>query len=170
MSSWGSFDYSSFKDFADNLDKGLRKQTAESFLLELMNSIGDIALTNVKENTPVGQYESGMVEFTATDADGNPVEVSFYASTTQVGGNLRDGWKVSKAEVSGKNVTLTLSNAVEYAIPVEKGHRIVRNGVTLGWVEGQFFVETTMEELAEKLEDFIEPEFEDYLLDLIGGE
>lgn len=168
MSSWGSFDYNSFKEYAENLNKELQRNTAEIFLRDIMNEIGRVLLANVKENTPVGQYSDGLVEFVAM-VDGEPVQVSFHASHHgKQGGNLRDSWFVSSVDINGRTATLTLANSAFYAAWVENGHRIVRNGSTLGWVEGQFFLKTTIEELEDKLSLLIEPKYIEYLERLLG--
>ncbi|SEQ75458.1 hypothetical protein SAMN05421767_10623 [Granulicatella balaenopterae] len=39
---------------------------------------------------------------------------------------------------------------MEYAEYVENGHRIMRNGKKIGWVEGRFMMKTTYDEI-EKL-------------------
>lgn len=163
--SWGSFDFSSFKDFAGNLNEATQKDFAEVLLRDLMNEIGVVLLSNVKENTPVGQYDDGWVEFTATNDEGETTDVRFWASAHgKQGGNLRDGWFVGGAAIVGGSVVLTLYNNVYYAEWVEKGHRTV-NG---GWVEGQFFLKATVEELESKLASIIEPKYIEYLERIFG--
>lgn len=169
MSGWGEFNYKEFKEYADNLKENLKQNTSEAFLRDIMNEIGRIAIANLKENTPVGQYDDGYVEFTATGKDGEPVGVRFFASHHgKQGGNLRDSWFISDVDVSGGTAMLTLANSAYYAEWVEKGHRIVRNGSTIGWVEGQFFVKTTLEELEKLLKPLIEPKYIEYLERLLG--
>lgn len=165
MSGLGEFDYSSFKEFADGLNEAVQKEFAEVLLRDLMNEVGTVLLGNVRDNTPVGQYEDGWVEFVATDKNGNPVDVRFWASAHgKRGGNLRDGWFIGGATIVSNYVVLTLYNNVHYAEYVEKGHRTV-NG---GWVEGQFFLKATVEELEEKLSSIIEPKYIEYLERIFG--
>lgn len=164
MSGWGEFEFDDFRKYAEKINKELKRNTAEIFLRDTMNEVGRILLANVKENTPVGQYSDGWVEFVAM-VDGKAVDVRFWASVHgKQGGNLRDGWFVGGAAIVGNSVTLTIYNNVEYASWVENGHR-TRSG---GWVEGQFFLKTTMEELNEMLSDIIEPKYIEFLESLLG--
>ena len=52
-------------------------------------------------------------------------------------GEVRKEW-LSKV-ISKRGRLLELSNAVEYVVPVEFGHRIVRNGKVFGYVKGRYF-------------------------------
>ncbi|CAG9620881.1 HK97 gp10 family phage protein [Sutcliffiella rhizosphaerae] len=61
-------------------------------------------------------------------------------------GDLRNNWKfhvVKKVDT----YTIVIYNQLEYASFVEKGHRIVSGGVTIGWVEGRFMLELTEKEM-----------------------
>ncbi|MDQ0412722.1 HK97 gp10 family phage protein [Mesobacillus stamsii] len=61
-------------------------------------------------------------------------------------GDLRNNWKhyVFKR---GDTFFIVVYNQVEYASFVEKGHRIVVAGQTVGWVEGKFMLKLTMDEM-----------------------
>ncbi|MFD1203589.1 HK97 gp10 family phage protein [Sporosarcina contaminans] len=61
-------------------------------------------------------------------------------------GDLRDNWKYHILK-KGDTYTIIIYNTIEYASFVEKGHRIVRNGKTVGWVEGRFMLQLTMDEM-----------------------
>lgn len=166
MGKWGEFDYKDYEKFAKNFSKQLKQQSAEAFLVDLLNDLGVIVLGNVKENTPVGDYGPKLVEFTTKDGK----RVSFMTKGEgRTGGHLRDNWKVKAATIVGKSVELVIYNPVHYAPYVENGHRIVRNGVTVGWVEGQFMLKITLDELQEKLAYIIEPRYIAYLNKLVGG-
>lgn len=61
-------------------------------------------------------------------------------------GDLRDNWK-SHIIKKGDTYTIIIYNQIEYASFVENGHRIVRDGKTVGWVEGRFMLKLTMDEM-----------------------
>lgn len=159
---WGTFEFNEFKNYAKNMQEQLKKQTAESFLRDLMNEIGTIIIANVKENTPVGDYSPRLVSFVTQDGKQVEFMASYHGKT---GGNLRDSWKVGDVTILGGTVALEIINTAYYAEWVEKGHRTV-NG---GWVEGQFMLETTLKELEEKLPEIIEPKYVEYLERILGG-
>lgn len=72
----------------------------------------------VKQLTPVGVYKD------------------------RVGGTLRRNWFRTKVFKTRAYVTATMYNNTEYAPYVNYGHRIVnKNGETIGWVRGRFFLE-----------------------------
>lgn len=89
-----------------------------------------------KNETPVGDYPS-QVEFTTKDGK----RVSFKV-TKKVGGHLRRNWFVTNIERTPYGISGTLYNNVEYAIPVNNGHRIKsKDGQTLGFVKGKFMLQ-----------------------------
>lgn len=59
------------------------------------------------------------------------------------GGTLRRSWRNNKLGTYER----IISNNVEYAPHVENGHRIVRNGRVVGYVEGRYMLKRSMEEL-----------------------
>lgn len=61
-------------------------------------------------------------------------------------GDLRNNWKYSVIK-RGDTYTIIIYNQLEYASFVEKGHRIVVAGKTVGWVEGRFMLKLTEEEM-----------------------
>lgn len=78
-------------------------------------------LRDVTKNTPVGIYPAG---------------------SGKVGGTLRKGWHSPPVEKVGNGVQKMLENNVSYGLYVNDGHRLVnRNGETVGYVEGQHFLE-----------------------------
>lgn len=150
----GSFDFKEWEDFAKNFDKQTQAIVKGQFIEQLANEMGTIMWREIRESTPVGQY-SNHVSFTTSD--GKLVE--FTASNTRVGGNLRSKWQMKKAVKVGSSWVFEVFNNEFYGPYVEKGHRIVREGVTIGWVEGQFFVKFTMEALADSLPAVAEEKF-----------
>ncbi|MCI1982003.1 MAG: HK97 gp10 family phage protein [Oscillospiraceae bacterium] len=78
-------------------------------------------LKDVKKNTPVGKYPAG---------------------SGKVGGTLRKGWHSPPVQPAGNGVRKMLENNVYYGPYVNDGHRVVnRRGETVGYVEGQHFLE-----------------------------
>jgi len=61
-------------------------------------------------------------------------------------GDLRNNWKYHIVK-EGDTYKIVLYNQVEYALFVEKGHRIVIAGQTVGYVDGQFMLELTEQEM-----------------------
>ncbi|WNN74329.1 HK97 gp10 family phage protein [Lysinibacillus capsici] len=61
-------------------------------------------------------------------------------------GDLRNNWKYHVLK-QGDTYKIVIYNNVEYALFVEKGHRIVIAGRTVGFVDGQFMLELTEQEM-----------------------
>lgn len=61
-------------------------------------------------------------------------------------GDLRNNWKYHILK-QGDTYKIVIYNNVEYALFVEKGHRIVIAGRTVGFVDGQFMLELTEQEM-----------------------
>lgn len=61
-------------------------------------------------------------------------------------GDLRNNWKFQVVK-KGNDYIIVIHNRLEYASFVEKGHRIVIAGKTVGWVEGRFMLKLTEEEM-----------------------
>lgn len=68
------------------------------------------------------------------------------------GGTLRRSWKNNKLGTYER----IISNNVEYGPHVENGHRIVRNGRVVGYVEGRYMLKRSMEELESGLDAELE--------------
>ncbi|MHA6258352.1 HK97 gp10 family phage protein [Sporosarcina sp. CAU 1771] len=61
-------------------------------------------------------------------------------------GDLRQNWKYHIIK-KGDTYTILIYNQLEYASFVEKGHRVVVAGKTVGWVEGRFMLKLTKDEM-----------------------
>ena len=104
--------------------------------MQVMRKTISAAVREAKEKTPVGKYPS-RVEFTTKDGK----RVSF-AVTKKVGGHLRRNWFFTKVTKTKKGVKTVLYNNVEYAIPVNNGHRVkAKDGRTVGFVKGKHMLE-----------------------------
>lgn len=150
------FDYSEFLDFANKFHHSLQEQ---NFIIDVMNKLGNVMLRNVKANTPVGQYD-GTVFFTGQGAGGRYIAAFEGPGTSKQGGTLRRNWELVSAEKKGDTYEVGIRNNTEYASWVEHGHR---KSDRSGWVEGQFFMRITMEELESQLPKIVGPLYRDYL-------
>lgn len=93
------------------------KQIDRKVLTKSVNA----GLKDVTKNTPVGKYPAG---------------------SGKVGGTLRKGWHATPTSSVGNGVQKGLENNVYYGLYVNDGHRIVsKTGKTVGYVEGQHFLE-----------------------------
>lgn len=146
------FDFSQFKAFASNFHKTLQE---ENFIFDVMNRLGNMMITDVKNLTPVGQYDD-TVYFVC---GGKLLVFESDKPRGRQGGNLRRNWILDGVTRTGDGYVVTISNNTEYAGYVENGHRIVGGG----WVEGQFFLKITMEEIMSKLPAIVGPMYENYL-------
>ena len=154
MSGDAEFYYDEFLKFAKNFHKTLQE---ENFIIDVMNRLGNLMVTTVKEKTPVGQYDT-KVYFVR---GGKLMVFEAEGSAARQGGHLRRNWVLDGVSKEGDGYVVTISNNVEYASFVENGHRSY--GKKTKWVEGQFFLKLTMEEIMEQLPKVVGPEYEAYL-------
>jgi hypothetical protein len=88
---------------------------------KVLTSAVNAGLSDVKKNTPVGQYPAG---------------------SGKIGGTMRKGWRSPPVQSAGNGVQKALENNVYYAPYVNDGHRVVnRKGETVGYVEGKHMLE-----------------------------
>ncbi|TYU82172.1 HK97 gp10 family phage protein [Listeria monocytogenes] len=145
------FYFDEFLQFAQNFHKTLSEET---FVIDVMNQLGNVLIREVKMKTPVGQYDH-----TVFFASGGKLLVFEGAGTTKQGGTLRRNWVLDGVKKVGDAYAVTISNNTEYASYVENGHRKVGDG----WVEGQFFLKITMEEIMGQLPAIVGPAYKAYL-------
>lgn len=153
------FEFQEFLDFAQNFHKTLQEET---FVVDVMDKLGNVYLRDMKANTPVGQYDD-TVFFTGRRIDGSRFighfEVPGHNATRQ-GGQARRNWKLLGVQKVGDTYVVTISNNTEYISYVNDGHRKADHS---GWVEGQHFVEITMDDMMNKLPRIVGPLWRDYL-------
>lgn len=111
------------------------------------------ALTNVIEHDYPEEFEKLVIQIaidlqTAVQ-DATPVDTS----------HLQQNWFVGDLVKRGNSYYIEVYNNVEYAEPVEYGHR-TRNG---GFVEGAHMMEISVELLKLKLPDFLKDWLSDAL-------
>lgn len=105
------------------------------------------------ENTPVGEYSPEVHFFTR---DGK--EVRFTRKFTPQGGTLKSRWDMKPVKRTATGWSSGYSNNTEYALWVNDGHRIVVDGVTIGWVPGQFFLEKGLDHARRNMQQYFREE------------
>ncbi len=78
-------------------------------------------------------------------------------------GHLRREWHIGAIKKRGNEYYIEVYNNVEYVEPVEYGHRIVRNGRTVGNVKGVHMMELSLQELQKYLPDYLREWMSDFL-------
>lgn len=167
MSIIGVWDTSELDSFLDQL-KSISEQDIQRFNEDVIKEIAARTLAKIIARTPVGEYGDKQVEFTTKDGK----EVSFTAHSSKVGGTLRRGWTagedtdaysfiMANSEVikKGNVYKIIISNNVFYAPFVEYGHRTVNNG----FVDGQFMMTISMDEMQDELPELLNKKFTDFL-------
>jgi hypothetical protein len=80
-------------------------------------------------------------------------------------GLLRRNWTVGGLNYNGSSITMTISNVVEYAPHVEYGHRTSSGG----WVEGQFMLRDTLNEIDSIIDQILGAKVENFLHEFFWG-
>lgn len=111
------------------------------------------ALTKLIEHDYPKEFEAMVIQV-ATDLqsavqDATPVDTS----------HLQENWFVGELVKKGKNYYIEVYNNVEYAEPVEYGHR-TRGG---GFVEGAHMMEISVEALKLKLPAYLRDWLSDFI-------
>lgn len=73
-------------------------------------------------------------------------------------GYLRENWKSRPARKRRNGYSGSYSNNVFYGIYVNYGHRLVRNGKTIGYVPGFFMVEAGQEHVSRNYQRWMDTE------------
>lgn len=142
-------DFKQLEQFQKELQKAQAEQ--DKFFKACAKELAARLLAKVVKRTPVGQY---------------PTE------TGKKGGTLRRGWTGQeqkdarayansiKIEHVGNEYVVDIINPVEYASYVEFGHRTANHK---GWVEGQFMLTISEEEIQRSASKILEAKLEKYL-------
>lgn len=97
----------------------------------------------------LNEWENQIVERNA-GVMGERIIAHIKRKTHVISGNLRRRW-FKKVEKRRGQVVIWLKNDAEYAEAVNNGHRVVRGGRTVGYVEGQRMLEKGVEEYKQSL-------------------
>lgn len=73
-------------------------------------------------------------------------------------GYLRENWQSRPARKQGNGYSGSYSNNVFYGLYVNYGHRLVRNGKTIGYVPGFFMLEAGQEHVSRNYQHWMETE------------
>ena len=155
MSIIGIWDTRELKEWIDKV-KGLTEEEIEKFNEQTIKEIAARTLAKMIARTPVGEYPP---------------------SSGKMGGTLRRGWTGGKdidpytyilndidVIKKGRTYTIILSNLTEYASYVEYGHRTrEKKDGTRGWVDGQFFMKISEDEMQDELPALLEKKLNDFL-------
>lgn len=112
----------------EELQAKMANADASSVCEEALQELAQRMLRKVIKRTPVGQYRH------------------------RVGGTLRRGWKASDVVKTADDYEIEVYNPVEYAEYVEYGHRTANRK---GWVEGQFMMTSSAEEIDAMTPDIV---------------
>ena len=146
--------YRELTAFRDKLEAAANAD-GERFLTECTKELAARLLRKIIKRTPVGQYPSG---------------------SGKVGGTLRRGWTGGEKSNAGQFVDslsvthrgntyiVEIKNDVEYAPYVEYGHR-TRGGK--GWVQGQFMMTISEQELRRQAPAILEKKLYKWLSGLM---
>ncbi len=107
------------------------------------------------EKTKPGKYKK-KVSFTTRDGK----RVEFNTGYKKLGGTLKKGWEKTPIKRVENGWKGEFYNNVFYGPYVNFGHRIVRNGVTIGYVPGKFFFNAGVAFMENHLQQYWKEEVE----------
>lgn len=108
--------------------------------------------------------------YKSMDKLGNKVKKELKEATPRGGGRktikkrMSERWTASRTEKKYGTYDKGIRNTAPHYHLVERGHRLVKNGKEIGYVDGQRFTEKTLE----RLEPEIERDMEDIFDKLVG--
>ena len=124
---------------ADRFRSAADTHASERFTREVLQELGNTLLRGTRRRTPVDT------------------------------GHLRRNWFVSSVRQRGDVFEIEIYNNTEYAPWVENGHRIVRNGNTVGWCDGVFMLRLSVIEIERLAPEVIGRRADEFLRRLMGG-
>ena len=142
-SNFGSVDFKDLVKLQKKIEAISKPEQLDELMESACNEIAARLLAKTVKRTPVGQYPS---------------------SVGKVGGTLRRGWKVGKARKVGKDYVIDVTNIVEYTSYVEYGHRTPDHK---GWVQGQFMLTISEEEIRTLTPKLLEKKLNKYLKEVL---
>lgn len=132
-------DFSQLEDYVKNMK--VSQRDFESFLSGfLLRMAGEVVKeTKLKQS---GHYGD---EFKAYDT-----------------GAMTNAWKLGNIHHSGKDLSVEILNAMEYATEIEFGRPRKKNGVEVGWINGHFMMTTSIEHIQKQMPAAYEVEFSNF--------
>lgn len=85
--------------------------------------------------------------------------------TPVISSNLKRGWELGDIRGEGKYLSIEILNGMDYATDVEYGHRVVRNGVEIGWAEGRYMLKISIDEIKRQMPARYQSEFKKFCLE-----
>lgn len=152
--SWGNCDFKQLQKLRDNLSK-LEESDLDKFCRDVSKELAARLLALVIPRTPVGQYSK---------------------ASGKKGGTLRRGWTANTGDAAGYAAALPVTktgseyrieaiNPVRYASYVEFGHRTSGGK---GWVNGQYFLTLSEQDLRSLAPGLIEKKLEKQLREVFN--
>ena len=165
--SWGRCDYKQLQKFRDNLGK-LQTADMDKYCQEVSKELAARLLALVIPRTPVGNYSKEVTVTVKRDGKHHKKGDTYTKRVTpsgKKGGTLRRGWTARTEQDAagssgatdaqayaqslpvskqGGSYVIEVINPVHYASYVEFGHRTPSGK---GWVQGQYFLTLSEQEL-----------------------
>lgn len=186
--SWGRCDYKQLQKLRDNLGK-LQTADMDKFCQEVSKELAARLLALVIPRTPVGDYSKEVTVTVKRDGKHHKKGDTYTKRVTpsgKKGGTLRRGWtaRTEQAAAGGSGATdaqayaqslpvskqggsyvIEVINPVHYASYVEFGHRTPSGK---GWVQGQYFLTLSEQELRALAPGIIEKKLERLLREVFN--
>lgn len=151
-------------------------KSSDEFMEKCITELALRLYAKVVKRTPVGDYAI-YVEVTARRDSKKHKKGDKYMkakSTGKMGGTLRRGWSFSPITKEGNTFKVQVFNPVEYASYVEYGHRqepgryvpALGKQLKQGWVQGQFMMTISEQELENITPQVIEKKLRKYMQSL----
>lgn len=85
------------------------------------------------------------------------------------GGTLKRSWTIKPAEKTKTGYSAQIGTNLYYSIYVEYGHRIVRNGVQIGYAPPKYFLRDAMDAFKPEVKKVAQKAFEGALRNAVSG-
>ena len=191
MARWGNCDYRQLQKLRENLDR-LQSADLENFCRDVSKELAARLLALVIPRTPVGDYSKEVTVTVKRDGKHHKKGDTYTKRVTpsgKKGGTLRRGWTArTEGEATGgqghptadqakayaealpiskqgSTYVVEVINPVHYASYVEFGHRTPGGK---GWVQGQYFLTLSEQELRALAPSIIEKKLERLLREVFN--
>ena len=149
-------DYRQFEQFKKKLEKTLSNDTRQKFMEDCAKELAARLLSRVIKRTPTADEDGGTLRRGWTGGDENMSEKE---NVIGVGGKNGAASKISVVYRNGE-YRCAIFNPVYYASYVEYGHRTPSHD---GWVDGQFFLTISENEVNALAPALLEKRLAEYL-------
>ena len=149
-----NLDMKELLEYSRNLAKS--SDNFEDFLKDFLIEMANRIIAKTKPRTPV---DTGALR-SSWGIETEKTKV--IESTNNQGRKMLKTIRTGDIKYNGKEISLVLSNPMEYATEIEYGHRVVRNGVEVGWYEGKFMLKTSIDEVRRQMPLRYKRDFENW--------